>query len=180
MQSLKNILENLIPWWDAVIMFCSLLGVYLVVKGLFTLGMDRLRHGQGLSLVNINKQIFIGSSLLVTIYVLNAITHTFFKLSSRNGLTYTANVSSGISEQGAFLLAVGFNIVALIGLVAYLGSMYVLAGDNIGNNRTANAKAMVGVVAGALAINLDRVLLVIAATVGGDFEQSIQTFLPNA
>jgi len=142
-----------------------LIGMSLVIFGLYGLATSKGSGGvgQGVGVTASLRTLFIGSMLMISMQLLDATTQTLFNEDARLVLDYQAN-TTGLPPQAAFLVASIYIVVGFIGYLAFFRGWLKLRGTDRQRGESP-AAALIYIIAGAMAVNLDTTMTVTANTV---------------
>lgn len=173
-ETLTNIINNIMPWWNTFYVFGLLIGFFYVVKSLVEFGSSGKRGGQAGPSSYIMT--FVGGLLLLNTYgFLDVATQTVFLTNSSTGLNEVGLSSSGTggNEKFALYLKLSYMLVMMVGLYGYIkGAMLFSAAGKQGEK---TGPAIAHLVGGSLAINIDKVILSLGAMLGGGFQSTVNS-----
>lgn len=155
-------------------------GIALLLIGL--VGLARSANGGGANPRPTSvylRHLIVGSLLMIAAKLLDVSSMTLFSEESRQVLDYSLLPNSGLNEQSRYMLGVVYAVVATVGVFAFLRGWMMLRGANPNEGI---ARALIFIVAGTMAVNLDLVLRVTAATVAQfsvELADNIKLFIPS-
>ena len=168
-ETLKNLIDNLLPWWDLGYVFGLIMGLAFIVKGLFAFGVSGKRSQQGSAPYVVT--LIAGILLLNITGVLDATSQTFFLENSATGLADVDNHITVKDDRFGLYMKLSYMLVVLVGLYGVVQGGILF--DAAGKNGEKFGPAMAHLIGGALAVNIDKLLLVFSVMVGGGFQQTI-------
>jgi hypothetical protein len=170
--TLENVLTNIAPWWDLIILFGQLAGFCLIV---FSVANMPQTIGRGMMNPQASKAKtvggLVGGIILINIKIfMDVLSQTFFEKNSSNTLAL-AEVNSG----GDFAIYIKFSLTILmfLGLFALIKGCLVL--KNVSDDPTVLGKAMGHIIGGILAINATKVIEVLSYSVGDSLGTEIRS-----
>ncbi len=182
MQGFYNTIVYVIgSFMDLLLAVFPLIGAAFVIVGLFGLATSRGAGGvgQGIGVTASLRTLFIGSMMIITVQLLDATTQTLFNEDARSILDYQAN-QVGLPPQAAFLVASVYVIVGFIGYLAFFRGWMKLRSTDRQRGESIGV-ALIYIIAGAMAVNLDTTMRVTANTVGlfsFELAEMLRLFIP--
>lgn len=162
-ESLVNVLSNLQPWWGAFKSISVFIGLALAITGLYHLGKPEKTRGSGKVPLLI---LFSGVMLTNQSLTMDALSMTIFMETSRTGLEVDVN-SGAASERFILFIKLSVTLIILVGYYGFTTGWVLLSKSSSQTSTLGPAIAHIG--GGIAAINVEKVIMMFAKTVGGDF-----------
>lgn len=164
---IENLVPNLVPWWDTILIIGQLIGFILVAVGIrsFVAGGRQQPSVKGAVL-----SIVAGICMVNVIAILNIMAESILAKSSETGLTYSP--PAGSSPEGLYI-QFGVYVVMLVGLAGVINGLILL-------KRSAEDGRLVGsaithIVGGTLGVNIVEFLHLLGASMGPSVEGAISS-----
>jgi len=167
LQMLQNLALSLPALQDLMISLAYILGISLIANGLYKLrnmGDHRYMMSQPTELKGPALSMFVGAMLLYLPSAFSTVTWTLWSQGGSGMMYYTPPTTSSAEFQA--IVTVCFQIVAFVGLIAFVRGWLILAKLGDHSNQGGLGKALSHIIGGVLAYHIDATVYVVQATFG--------------